>query len=107
MDLQTARASCYCWPMRLGYGLYMGIIGLYWGYIGIMEKKMETIGIFFNAIASHRSRWLKRPLARGERLENQNWRSFAVRNISLFWCWLLMYGLKVWPRTFSHMYLLE
>ena len=22
-----------------------GIIGLYWGYIGIMEKKMETIGI--------------------------------------------------------------
>ena len=23
-------------------GLYRGCIGLYWGYIGIMDKKMET-----------------------------------------------------------------
>ena len=23
-------------------GVYIGILGLYWGYIGIMEKKMET-----------------------------------------------------------------
>ena len=36
---------------------------------------------------------------------NQNWRSFAVLNVSLFWPWLLMHGLKVWPRTFSHMHL--
>ena len=30
----------------IGYiGLYWVIFGLYWGYIGIMEKKMETKGV--------------------------------------------------------------
>ena len=25
--------------------MYIGIIVLYWGFIGIMEKKVETVGI--------------------------------------------------------------
>ena len=28
-----------------GLGYIGDILGLYWGYIGIMEKKMETTGI--------------------------------------------------------------
>ena len=29
------------------YGVYIGVfmLGLYWGYMGILEKKMETTGI--------------------------------------------------------------
>ena len=29
--------------------IYRGYIGLYWGYIGIMEKKMETTIVYIGA----------------------------------------------------------
>ena len=34
-----------CGLLRLGPILYLGILGLYWGYMGLMEKKMKTTGI--------------------------------------------------------------
>ena len=38
---QCAALQDYIWSSIL----FGDIIGLYWGYMGIMENKMETIGI--------------------------------------------------------------